>query len=287
MAADLSNIVSPIAKATVAAPAYTEGQPSGLSLDLLGNLRVTGSFTVAGGSTSNASSGVATSSTNEAVVAYNYGFNGTTWDQLQVDGSKFLKVAISAGTLAVTNAGTFAVQASVADGANVVEGAVADAVVAAGAAGTISAKLRAISRDIVANIVLAAGSNLIGRVVADASPATGGIPSISRLLSAAGTSGDATNVKASAGRVYFIRGTNVRISAVYLKLYNSASAPTAGSGTPVDTIYLPPSGSFVFDFPVGLTFSTGIGFTLVTGGADNSSTSVTAGDILALSIGYA
>lgn len=215
MAADLFNVVSPVAKATVAAPAYTEGQPSGLSLDLLGNLRVTGSFTVTGGSTSNATSGVATSATNEAVVSYNYGFNGTTWDQLQVDANKFLKVAPSA------------------------------------------------------------------------SAAAGGIPSISRLLSAAGTSGDATNVKASAGRVYFIRGTNVRTSAVYLKLYNSATAPTAGSGTPIDTIYLPPSGSFVLDFPVGLTFSTGIGFTLVTGGADNSSTSVTAGDILALSIGYA
>ena len=46
----------------------------------------------AGGSTSNASSGVATSSTNGPTVSYNYGFNGTTWDQLQVDGSKYLKI---------------------------------------------------------------------------------------------------------------------------------------------------------------------------------------------------
>lgn len=42
--------------------------------------------------TSNASSGVATSSTNQANVVWNYGFNGTTWDQLQVDASKYLKV---------------------------------------------------------------------------------------------------------------------------------------------------------------------------------------------------
>lgn len=41
---------------------------------------------------SNASSGVATSSTNFASVGFNYGFNGTTWDQLQVDASKNLKV---------------------------------------------------------------------------------------------------------------------------------------------------------------------------------------------------
>jgi hypothetical protein len=44
------------------------------------------------GTTSNASSGVATSSTNIPSVSYNYAFNGTTWDQLQDDASKNLKV---------------------------------------------------------------------------------------------------------------------------------------------------------------------------------------------------
>jgi hypothetical protein len=44
------------------------------------------------GATSNASSGVATSSANVPTVSYNYGFNGTTWDQLQVDANKNLKV---------------------------------------------------------------------------------------------------------------------------------------------------------------------------------------------------
>lgn len=43
----------------------------------------------------------------------------------------------------------------------------ADAVIAAGAAGSISAKLRAISRDLIANIVLAAGTNRIGTVGSD------------------------------------------------------------------------------------------------------------------------
>jgi hypothetical protein len=117
--------------------------------------------------------------------------------------------------------------------------------------------------------------------------ATGGIPSTARLLSAAGSSGDATNVKPSAGRLYAIQGANVNAAARYLKLYNSPSAPTAGSGTPVKTLYLPPSSAFAFDWPLGLTFSIGIGFTLVTGSADNSSTSVTAADILALNLDYA
>lgn len=50
----------------------------------------------AGGTASNATSGVATSSTNGTTDAWLYGFNGTTWDQLQVDGSKFLKVVLPA-----------------------------------------------------------------------------------------------------------------------------------------------------------------------------------------------
>jgi hypothetical protein len=55
-----------------------------------GNVSVTGSV-------SNASSGVATTGTNLPSAAYNYGFNGTTWDQIQVDASKFLKINCAAG----------------------------------------------------------------------------------------------------------------------------------------------------------------------------------------------
>lgn len=61
--------------------------------DQNGNLCMGGGGVVTvAGTTSNASSAVATSATNIPSVAYNYGFNGTTWDQLQVDGSKNLKV---------------------------------------------------------------------------------------------------------------------------------------------------------------------------------------------------
>lgn len=187
---------------------------------------------------------------------------------------------------AKTAAASFAVTLASDDAAVTTLGATADAAVTAGATGSLSAKLRSISRDLVANIVLAAGSNLIGRAVADASAATGGIASTARLLSAAGTSGDAANVKASAGRLYSIQGYNAAAAVRYLKLYNSASAPTAGSGTPIKTLTLPPSVGFAFDWPLGYSFSTGLGFTLVTGVADNSSTSVTAADILGLNFDY-
>lgn len=50
-----------------------------------------------GGSTSNASDTVSTGSVSVPTVAYNYGFNGTQWDRLQVDANKFLKV-VGVGT---------------------------------------------------------------------------------------------------------------------------------------------------------------------------------------------
>lgn len=63
---------------------------------------------------------------------------------------------------------------TIADGADVTEGAIADAIVAAGAAGTVSAKLRRTTQgieDLKTGIVLAAGANVIGHVINDASSA--------------------------------------------------------------------------------------------------------------------
>jgi hypothetical protein len=42
------------------------------------------------GTTSNASSGQASTSTSIPTASYNYGYNGSTWDQLQVDSNKNL-----------------------------------------------------------------------------------------------------------------------------------------------------------------------------------------------------
>lgn len=67
--------------------------------------------------------------------------------------------ALEAGHAATIDTSTAAI--------NTATGAVADAVVAAGATGSLSAKLRAISRDLIANIVLAAGANTIGKFLID------------------------------------------------------------------------------------------------------------------------
>ena len=73
------------------------------------------------------------------------------------------KVGIDQTTPGTTNL----VAAGIADGANITQGAIADAAATAGGTGSIGAKLRAISRDLVANIVLAAGANIIGKVGID------------------------------------------------------------------------------------------------------------------------
>lgn len=66
------------------------------------NLQVNCAVGCSGGTASNASSAVATSSTNGTTDVWNFGFNGTTWDQLQVDGSKNLKVLVNAALPAGT-----------------------------------------------------------------------------------------------------------------------------------------------------------------------------------------
>lgn len=111
--------VVPVATGLTAAATYLFGF-DGTNWDRLrldastGNLNVNCVVGCAGGTASNASSGVATSSTNGTSNAWNYGFNGTTWDQLQVDGSKYLKVtnltAIPTGSNvigAITQSGTW------------------------------------------------------------------------------------------------------------------------------------------------------------------------------------
>jgi hypothetical protein len=76
---------------------YVVGQSYPLTMDTSGRLCNNGSGGGGGGTTvtgnqSNASSAVAPTSTNIGSNSYIYGFNGTTWDQLQVDANKYLKV---------------------------------------------------------------------------------------------------------------------------------------------------------------------------------------------------
>jgi len=87
---------------------YTAGYPYPITQDTNGFQCVggAGGTVVVSGNVSNATSGVATTSTNVPTVAYNYGFNGTTWDQTQVDTLKYLRVDSAAAAASVTGSAT-------------------------------------------------------------------------------------------------------------------------------------------------------------------------------------
>jgi hypothetical protein len=104
-----------------------------------------------------------------------------------------------------------------------------------------------------------------------------------RLLSAAATT-NATSVKASNGIVKRVTGYNAKASAVYLKLYDKATAPTVGTDTPRKTLYLPASTAFVLDMDD--YYGSGIAFAITGAAADADTTALVAGDVLGLNIDY-
>lgn len=125
---------------------------------------------------------------------------------------------------------------------------------------------------------LPAGTNAIGDVGLQFRANATGAASTSHIVSTAGT--NAANVKASAGRVVGWSFVNTTASYQYVKLHNTAGAPTAGSGV-VQTIAIPPNG--VNNMPVGgagIAFTTGIARTIVTGSADTDATATTAGAVV-------
>lgn len=97
--------------------------------------------------------------------------------------------------------------------------------------------------------------------------------STTHLVSAANT--NSTLVKNTAGKVLGWWFANTTSAWVYVKLHNQATAPTAGTGV-ILTIAVPPNGVSQFFSEGGVTFTNGIGMTVVGGAADADNTSVTA-----------
>lgn len=105
-----------------------------------------------------------------------------------------------------------------------------------------------------------------------------GVWTNNRLLSAATT--NATLVKSSAGQVGGWYLLNTAAYTVFLKLYNSATIPTAGAGTPVMTIGIPAGAGANVELTRGIPFSAGIGYTITKLVADNDVTVVVANDLV-------
>lgn len=131
-----------------------------------------------------------------------------------------------------------------------------------------------------------AGTNLIGRAVADASAATGGIASTARLASAAAST-NAIRVKATAGRVYQASGKNNAAYDVFLVLYDDATSPPVPGTTAIrKKIPCPAGQAFVYDWPLGLSFATGIGYAFTKLVADADTTVLVAADVTAFNLDY-
>ena len=97
------------------------------------------------------------------------------------------------------------------------------------------------------------------------------------LVSAAST--NPTVIKASAGTVngWYIYNSNV--SARKVAFHDIATTPTAGTGV-VMSLVIPPLSAANVSLPDGITFTTGIAITTVTGLADSNSTAVALNDLV-------
>jgi hypothetical protein len=123
--------------------------------------------------------------------------------------------------------------ATIADGADITQGAIADAAVAAGASGSVSAKLRAISRDV-------------------AAPATPGSNASSTALEGSHV------IKAAPGTLFTLTILNTSAVAQYYQLHDATALP-ADTAVPKSVIRVAPGGTGSFDYGTrGRAFATGI-----------------------------
>lgn len=100
------------------------------------------------------------------------------------------------------------------------------------------------------------------------------------LIAAATT--NATLVKPNPAELHGGYLYNAAAYAVFLKLYNSATIPTAGAGTPVMRIGVAPATGLPLSALVdeGVTFNAGLGYTITKLAADADTTVVVAGDLI-------
>lgn len=164
---------------------------------------------------------------------------------------------LSAPSTAVTNTGTFAVQATLAasDGVDI---------------GNVD----------VASI--ASGANLIGDISIQPRAGGGATPH-SRL-----STGDTNDfVSVTDGATNLLGGwiTNTNAAVRYIKFYNKATAPdpSADAASILLRFAIPGAttgGGGVFNIPCGVAFGTGLGYALVTAVADTNETAVAANEII-------
>lgn len=223
---------------------------------------------------------------------------GTASNPLRVDPIGTTTQPVSAASLplptgAAQEAGNLASISSNTSNTATVAGATADAAVTGDSAGTLSGKLRGLTKifgdiwDSVNHRIKVDGSGVTqpvsgtfwqatqpvsGTVTASPQAATAGGSTPYHAISSSGT--NSTNVKNAAGMLYGLSISNSNAAARFFKLYDKATAPTVGTDTPKRTIQIPANATVITAFPVGLAFTSGIGYGCTTGIADTDTGSV-------------
>lgn len=209
------------------------------------------------------------------------GWNGASWDRLQVDGSKFLKTVVSAAlpaggnTIGTVNVGTFpgtgTEDSAATDGGTLIMAGTHRKDVLASSASTTGEN---------ANFI----TNSFGALFTQATAGPSGGSTPCYITSAAST--NATSCKGSAGTLYSVSAVNTTATLYYLRLYNTAAAPTCSSATGfIETIPVPAAttgAGYVRDISVGDAYGTGIGFCLTGGGSSTDNTNAATGVYLSL-----
>jgi hypothetical protein len=88
-----------------------------------------------------------------------------------------------------------------------------------------------------------------------------------------------TEIKGSAGQLYYVGITNLDATNVYARLYNDTAANTDETDTPIGRFLVPTGGGFMLPVPVGAEFSAGITLRITTGAADTDTGALSANEV--------
>jgi hypothetical protein len=114
-----------------------------------------------------------------------------------------------------------------------------------------------------------------------------GATSLSPFYAIGATGTNQTSVSAAPSILRSVVFTNLAATPRHLKLYDIATTPVAGAGTPVIVCSLAAAGTLAFPLPVeGFPFSNGIGYTMVLGAANNSASPATTSPDFTVSMIY-
>jgi hypothetical protein len=140
----------------------------------------------------------------------------------------------------------------------------------------LSVGLGALSAE-VARVLPAVGANFYGNPV---QPVAGDSFGSTPYHLPGGTTASTNShlIKNAAGNLMAMVALNTTTTTFFLKLYDSASAPTCSSATGLAHVYPIPPPGFVLPLPVaGESYTTGIGYCVTGGGADTDATNAATG----------